>query len=270
MTTHSGSMEVVDATRDLATPCEDAPPGQAVGSAPRLIDVETPRRLSDRAYDYIVSNIANGNYPPDSRVVEREVAEALGTSNVPVREAMERLEQEGWIKRIPRKGARVIRMDLESVRMLCQVREILECGIVRIVAENHTEQQIAVLRASVERMERAFEEIDSDAYFEADSAFHRDLARLTGNPRLATIHGTIYRQFCMAIPKFMFEAVNKTSTRKRKLEHIEPVRHRAILEAVEQGNVPLAEQRMRMHLGGSYRMAKALEDFQRALTEVMD
>ena len=72
--------------------------------------------LSEKVYDYVVENISNGNWPFGSKIVERQVAKELGISHIPVREAMEKLKQNGWVNRIANRGA-FVRDCTSSARM---------------------------------------------------------------------------------------------------------------------------------------------------------
>ena len=151
-------------------------------------------RLSDQVFDYVVEGIAAGRYAQAVRITERELAEALGVSHVPVREAMERLQKEGWIEKSPRRGARVKLIDQAALEMLYQARKVIEAGAVRLVAEHRTEEQIVYLRSVTQRLENAFATHDVDGFVAADAEFHRAIVRFTGNTCLIPYYESIFLQ----------------------------------------------------------------------------
>ena len=120
-------------------------------------------RLSQRVYNHVVANIINGNFKPSMKLVERELAEQTGMSHVPVREAMEKLEQHGWINRIPRRGAFVMEFDAEKLESTYQVREVIEAGAAYIVAQQITSEQLGVDESQITPEAKFVDDLGADS-----------------------------------------------------------------------------------------------------------
>ncbi|MFC8260850.1 GntR family transcriptional regulator [Streptomyces sp. NPDC005146] len=155
--------------------------------------VEAPERISlgVRARDAVRQRIVDGRYPQGARLVEREVAEELRMSRVPVREALRALVTEGLLELLPHSGVRVRRLERDDVEHLYEVWEPLAVQASRLAARRVARavpgelSPLAPLRASLERAERAAGDGDGAREVAAHTAFHEDIVTLTGNPLLA-------------------------------------------------------------------------------------
>lgn len=146
--------------------------------------------LSARARDAVRQRIVDRSYPQGTRLVEREVAEELRMSRVPVREALRALVGEGLLELLPHSGVRVRRLERADVEHLYEVWEPLAVQASRLAARRVAGSApveppgVTALRASLDRAEEAASD-DGTREVAAHTAFHEDIVALSGNPMLA-------------------------------------------------------------------------------------
>jgi DNA-binding GntR family transcriptional regulator len=109
---------------------------------------------SDVAYDYIQKRILNGEYPPGRGLATITLAEEIGVSRTPVRDALRQLESDGLVAIQPRLGASVTRLRLEEYRELCELRLALESHAARLAAINRTDTDLREIGQALEAMRR--------------------------------------------------------------------------------------------------------------------
>ncbi|WP_420824824.1 GntR family transcriptional regulator [Streptomyces coryli] len=147
--------------------------------------------LSVRARDAVRQRIIDRRYPMGARLVEREIAEELSMSRVPVREALRALVSEGLLELLPHSGVRVRSLDRTDVRHLYEVWEPLAVQASRIAARRVAEAApeepagLAELRRLLGSAERAAADGEGAAEVAAHTAFHEEIVALGGNPLLA-------------------------------------------------------------------------------------
>lgn len=144
-----------------------------------------PRRvLADQVKDRLLEGILDGHYPPDSRIIETQVARELGTSQAPVREALRGLEALGVVEITPFRGARVRRLSKREILEAYTVRSTLEALGARLAVPRLTDDDIAELAGHLEAMRAAARDGDGHAVAEADARFHGRIVELAGNGAL--------------------------------------------------------------------------------------
>ncbi len=141
--------------------------------------------LTAEAADHLRDAIRDGRFGPGDRIVERPVAEELGVSPITVRDAFARLEREGWIQRLPRRGVRVRRLAREEVDDVAGARALVE-GQAAALAAVHVAAggDDAELRRLPPAMGRAARRGDLAELLALDDAFHAALWRLAASPTL--------------------------------------------------------------------------------------
>lgn len=130
------------------------------------------RTLTDGVVDAIRRAILRGDLAPGEQVNQAQIAEKLGTSRGPVREALRQLEEEGLIQNIPYKGTFVIEITPEYIEELYSIRRVLEVFAVRRAIEKADPEDLEALRATVAEMREAVEGEDLDRSGELDLHFH--------------------------------------------------------------------------------------------------
>jgi DNA-binding GntR family transcriptional regulator len=140
--------------------------------------------LADQVRDRLLEGILSGRYPPDSRIVETQVARSLGTSQAPVREALRALEAIGMVEISPFRGARVRRPDRREILEAYAVRSALETLATRLAVPRMGDADLAELVGYGEAMEAAARAGDGHAVAEADSRFHGRIVEIADNRTL--------------------------------------------------------------------------------------
>jgi len=139
--------------------------------------------LVDQAYSLLRKQIVNLSLPPESALVEQEVAGVLNISKTPVREALIRLSREGLVQVVPKSGSYVTAISLERYFEACFIRTQLEVGCVKRLATSGigVSEQVK-LKAILTEQRQALKANDDAQFFELDEAFHRQLFDFAGLP----------------------------------------------------------------------------------------
>jgi DNA-binding GntR family transcriptional regulator len=153
----------------------------AIATPPGLVGRSV---LADQVRDRLLEGILAGRYPPDSRIVETQVARELGTSQAPVREALRALEGLGVVEISPFRGARVRRLSRREILEAYEVRSALETLAARLAVPRLSDADIEELSAYGEAMAAAARAGDGHAVAEADARFHGRIVELADNVTL--------------------------------------------------------------------------------------
>ncbi|ALO07516.1 Putative GntR family transcriptional regulator [Streptomyces venezuelae] len=143
--------------------------------------------LRERVYAELRERIIEAEYPAGTRLVEREIADELRVSRVPVREAMQRLESEGFLSVQPRRGAVVTEFGPEDAEHLFDVRENLEGLAARLAARHARPEDLAAMEELLARARRAAESGRLREAVSLNADFHRRIVELSGNPLLVDL-----------------------------------------------------------------------------------
>ncbi|MCG8547882.1 MAG: GntR family transcriptional regulator [Alphaproteobacteria bacterium] len=159
--------------------------------------MDRPTKLSrvDDAYERLKAEILENRMPPGFQGTEPEIAQRLDMSRTPVREALIRLQSDGLIELIPRRGVRVLPVAPSDMQEIYQLLTVLEPEAAGEVARvGLSAAQIAALEAATAEMDQALKEDDLDKWAAADDRFHRELLRCNGNSRLSAFVNTLFDQ----------------------------------------------------------------------------
>jgi DNA-binding GntR family transcriptional regulator len=160
---------------------------------------ERPRRgsLVEEAYRALKARVLNNEMPPGHVALEQELADLLGMSRTPVREAVIRLAEEGLLEIIPRRGVRVLPVSPDDMREIYELLYSLESTAAELIAKRKLPSDDPVLvglEAATVAMSKALEASDLDGWAAADERFHVLLLTECGNQRLARIAFTVWDQ----------------------------------------------------------------------------
>lgn len=147
-------------------------------------------RLSETVYQKLKQEIFDFRLLPGDRLTENELAVSLGVSRTPLRQALHRLEQEGYLKVEFRNGWNVLPFDFDRFEQLYDLRIILELAAVRQICESERVADLSALTAFwlVDPENRL---TDARSVSENDEAFHQELVKATGNAEMARVHRDI-------------------------------------------------------------------------------
>jgi DNA-binding GntR family transcriptional regulator len=143
--------------------------------------------LADQVRERLLERILSGRYPPDSRIVETQVARELGTSQAPVREALRGLEALGVVEITPFRGARVRRPTRRELLEAYAVRSALETLAARLAVPRVGDDDLDRLAAEADAMQAAARADDAHGVAEADARFHETIVSLAANGTLAKV-----------------------------------------------------------------------------------
>ena len=198
--------------------------------------VEPAPSLTERAYPAIRRMLLRGAFSPGQRINEVELAQALGTSRGPVREALQSLAQEGLVERIARRGVFVRACSEGEMRDLAEVRELLEVHAVRGALRR---AGVAELQAIGRAQERTRHEIERSGRYPSEDDFHQAIFRLARNEVLAEQADQLYARVRIVR---IFSVVGPDRALQAWREHD------AILAALTQRDEERAVQAVRQHI----------------------
>ncbi|MEF9840371.1 MAG: GntR family transcriptional regulator [Lachnospiraceae bacterium] len=150
--------------------------------------------LRDVVFNTLRQAILRGELKPGERLMEIQLANKLGVSRTPIREAIRKLELEGLVLMIPRKGAEVAEITEKNLRDVLEVRRALEELAVRIACEKITEEQIKQLKETAENLQNTLDSKDVTKIAEADVKFHDIIYFATDNQRLIQLLNNLAEQ----------------------------------------------------------------------------
>jgi GntR family transcriptional regulator, rspAB operon transcriptional repressor len=204
-----------------------------------LQDRITGVSTSDQVYLALREAIVSAELEPGRRLSENELADLLGVSRTPVREALFRLRDERLVAIVPQLGTFVTLISPAAVEDAAFVREALECAAIRRAVARVADADLAALQANLSAQERAEEEGDAEAFDVLDEGLHRLLAELSGHEivwylaRRANGHLDRIRGLSLPEPDYLGEMVAE---------------HRELVAAIAAGDADRAEAAMRHHL----------------------
>jgi len=197
--------------------------------------------LADAVADCLRGGILNGTYQPGERLVERTLSDRLGVSHIPVREALTKLEDEGLVVRLPRRGARVAELSPKSIAEVSSMRVLLEGFVVRRCCERWTQRLERDLTRLVDRMVSAAERGDAGAVLDLDHRFHERLWRQSDHSILIEIASHLRGR----INSFL-RATIQTLSPDELVAHA--MNHRHLIQIIGAGDPDAAAEAMRAHI----------------------
>lgn len=150
--------------------------------------------LRDVVFNTLRQAILKGELAPGERLMEIQLAEKLGVSRTPIREAIRKLELEGLVLMIPRKGAEVARISEKSMRDVLEVRRSLEELAIELACERMTEEDFKELDLAQNAFKKAVAGGTAMEIAETDEAYHDIIYNSTGNTRLVQILNNLREQ----------------------------------------------------------------------------
>lgn len=150
--------------------------------------------LRDVVFNTLREAILRGELKPGERLMEIQLANKLGVSRTPIREAIRKLELEGLVLMIPRKGAEVAEITEKSLRDVLEVRKALEELAVQLACDKITKEEIGELKATAQEFEEVTKEGDITKIAEADVKFHDIINVATENQKLIQLLSNLREQ----------------------------------------------------------------------------
>lgn len=183
--------------------------------------------------------IRRGLLKPGERLMEIQLAEELGVSRTPVREAIRRLELEGYVIMMPRRGTYVATLSIRDINEVFEIRTSLESLSSGLAAERVTDEELEQLQRLLVKNGAYIESGDMDKIVKTDAEFHDLLYKASRNQRLVGIISNLREQ----LTRFRTMSMSFPGRLKATLEE-----HRLIVEAIAQGDVRAARKAAEHHM----------------------
>lgn len=198
--------------------------------------MEKPQTLRERIVSFVKAAVISGKLKPGERVPEQDIAETLGISRTPIREAFRQLETEGFISITPRKGAVVAPITDKEVREFYAIKSLLEGYAARIACGKLKKSDIQKLEKQVKDMTRFAGKSDVAMFLKTVNDFHDTVVEVCANEKLfSMVHGLV-QQF----ERFRVMALKAPGRMKNSLDQ-----HEEILDAFKKRDEGLAEKLIR-------------------------
>ena len=206
-------------------------------AAAMIRPLQRPVPLRQSVYDALIDLIVGGELPPGQHMVETDLARQLGVSRQPIREALHRMEAEGWVDLRPSQGAFVHVPTDSEVDELLDVRALLEAETARLAAASETSPaRLARLREICREGQAAAEADDFAGAVAVNNAFHAEIAAVGGNAVLAELADIVGRRV-----QWYYRMVAPARGHGSWAEHAE------MIEAIEAGDPERAQALARKH-----------------------
>jgi DNA-binding GntR family transcriptional regulator len=195
--------------------------------------------LRGRVYEILKRSIIFQEIPPGNKIDEESLAKTLGVSRTPIRESLCRLENEGIVKIIPRRGAFVVKHSRERIIEILLVREVLEGFAARLAVDHMDERTIEEMKSLFKGFSESNIRDRSKDYVQADLEFHARIVKKSKNNLLINLMNILNDHVQM----LRLRTVALKGRPERSLSE-----HVRIIEALERRNSSLAESLMRRHI----------------------
>lgn len=208
---------------------------------PRLepIQLDNYKPLREVVFESLREAIISGRLKPSERLMEAQLAEELGVSRTPVREAIRKLELEGFVAMVPRKGAYVSGISLKDIVDVFEIRAALEALAAGLAAERITEEELDQMERYLFKAFEASDEDDLTAFVAVDTGFHELIYKASRNQRLFQIVTLLQEQ----IQRFRTVSLSQPGRFRDAIEE-----HRQLIEAISERNVELAQSLAKEHI----------------------
>lgn len=195
--------------------------------------------LRDVVFKTLRQGILTGELKPGERLMEIHLAKRLGVSRTPIREAIRKLELEGLVIMVPRKGAQVAQITQKNLKDVLEVRRTLDGLCAELACERMTDEELDELKRVCQDFEMATRSKDFTKIARADEALHDSIVLATGNSRLVQIVNNLSEQMY----RYRFEYIKDVSSHDRLIEE-----HRVLYEAIKARDKENAVEAAKLHI----------------------
>lgn len=192
-----------------------------------------------KVYNHIREMILSGEISPNERLIEAKIADEIGTSRTPVREALHSLELEKLITSIPSVGYVVEPISEEDVSQICDIRALIEGLAARWAIQKAQEKLIKDLAKNIAAAQIEVEKGNIKAFVELDSQFHEIISKHSGSERLLELTQTLRRHML----RYRAQSIFLKDVVIRAIDG-----HKGILDAIEAGNIDNVNEAITRHL----------------------
>lgn len=205
----------------------------------RPVNLDSYKPLRELVLDAIREAVISGALKPRERLMEIQLAEELGVSRTPIREALRKLELEGFIVMVPRKGAYVADFSFKDIADVYEIRAALEGLAAGLAAERITDEELENMERLLAEKAEAIVQRDMDKLVEVDTKFHEIIYQASRNKRLWAIISNLREQ----IQRCRTTSLAFPGRMQKSLEE-----HRNIVEAIQSRDPQLSRQLAQEHI----------------------
>lgn len=195
--------------------------------------------LRDVVFNTLRQSILTGELKPGERLMEIHLADKLGVSRTPIREAIRKLELEGLVTMIPRRGAEVAQITEKNLRDVLEVRRALDALAAELACERISEEKLEQLKDACDNFEAETKQGNANQVALADVAFHDIILEASNNSRLVQMIGNFSQQMY----RYRLEYVKDESNYDQLIAE-----HRMIYDAISRRDKEVAAAAMRGHI----------------------
>lgn len=195
--------------------------------------------LRDVVFNTLRQAILTGELKPGERLMEIHLANKLGVSRTPIREAIRKLELEGLVTMIPRRGAEVAQITEKSMNDVLEVRRAMDVLCVELACERISEEELSQLKAACDNFEQMVKTQDVKKIARADVELHDIILRATGNSRLIQLVNNLSEQMY----RYRYEYIKDFSQHEKLVEE-----HRIIYESLVNKDKETASEAAKIHI----------------------
>lgn len=195
--------------------------------------------LRDVVFNTLRKAILTGELKPGERLMEIHLANQLGVSRTPIREAIRKLELEGLVIMIPRRGAEVAQITEKNLKDVLEVRRALDALCAELACDRITEEEKRQLKKACNEFEKATATGDATTIAEADVALHDIIVAATGNQRLIQLVNNLSEQMY----RYRFEYIKDEDKHNHLVEE-----HRMIYDSIVRHDKEAAAKAAKLHI----------------------
>ena len=203
------------------------------------INLDNYKPLRDVVFENLRTAILEGDLKAGQRLMEVQLAEQLGVSRTPIREAIRKLELEGLVVMLPRKVAYVANMSFKDLIDVLEIRSSLEGLAASLAAERLREEDISDLERVAKEFEKSVREADIDNVLKKDVEFHEKIFLMANNKKLYQLITSLWEQ----VHRFRVTYVSNYDASLSLVDE-----HNRILEAIKSGDCELAKKYATEHI----------------------
>jgi DNA-binding GntR family transcriptional regulator len=197
------------------------------------------KTIREKVYEYLREGILNGTIKAGDRLVESDLADSIGTSRTPVREALHTLEREGLVESLHRVGYVVRPISELEVSELCEIRLVLEALALRWALRKDSAGLARAMRQNLSRCEKLVAAGDLKAFVQMDEQFHDLISKVADSSRLMEMTNSIRRYML----RYRIRSIYTQDNVQRAIAG-----HRALLKAIEAGDKKAAQRALGAHI----------------------
>jgi len=217
------------------------------------LKLDNYKPLREVVFNSIRGAIISGVLKPGERLMEVQLAEKMGVSRTPIREAIRKLELEGLVVMIARKGAYVADLSIKNITDVLEVRAVLEGLASGLAALRMTEEEIKDLELTARHFEQAMNSNDVEGVIQTDIEFHEKIFKATRNEKLLQLTNSLMEQVQRFRVMYLNKAIKSTNLIKEHYKIVEAIsrRNREMAENISKIHIQNAEKDMMRLLGSS-------------------